>query len=82
MTNELPEMMSVPEAGKKYFGLSRNAAYRAADSGVIPVVRVGRILRVPVAAMERALQTAIDAAGNASAERLVSDKKMLNRVAG
>lgn len=45
--------MSVPEAGAKYFGLGRNASYAAAESGTIPTIRVGRLLRVPIAAMER-----------------------------
>ncbi len=45
--------MSVPEAGKRYFGLSRNGSYNAAAAGTIPVIRVGRLLRVPVAAMDR-----------------------------
>jgi len=50
--------MTVPEAGKKYFGLSRNAAYAAAGRGDIPTVRVGRLLRVPVKALERMLDAA------------------------
>jgi excisionase family DNA binding protein len=45
--------MSVPEAGRHYLGLSRNGSYRAAAAGIIPVVRVGRLLRVPVAAMDK-----------------------------
>jgi hypothetical protein len=48
--------MSVPEAGKKYFDLSRDASYAAAQRGDIPTIRVGRLLRVPVAAMERKLE--------------------------
>jgi hypothetical protein len=50
-----PLTMSVPEAGKKYFGLSRNGSYDAADRGEIPTIKVGRLLRVPVRAMERKL---------------------------
>jgi hypothetical protein len=45
--------ISVPEAGKRYLGLSRNGSYNAARAGIIPVVRVGKLLRVPVAAMDR-----------------------------
>ena len=44
--------MSVPEAGNRYFELSRNAAYAAAKRGDIPTIKVGRLLRVPVRAME------------------------------
>jgi hypothetical protein len=50
--------MTVPEAGKKYFDLSRDASYAAAQRGDIPTIRVGRLLRVPVAAMERKLESA------------------------
>lgn len=50
--------LSVPEAGKRYFDLGRNAAYAAAERGEIPVIRVGRRLRVPVRAMERKLDEA------------------------
>jgi len=50
--------MTVPEAGKKYFGLSRNGSYAAADRGELPVIKIGRLLRVPVRAMERMLEEA------------------------
>jgi len=45
----------VPEAGRRYFDMSRNASYEAARRGQIPTVRIGRLLRVPVRAMERML---------------------------
>ena len=38
---ETPWTMSVPAAGKKYYGLGRNASYRAAAKGDIPTVDVG-----------------------------------------
>ena len=44
---------TLPEAGKRYLGLSRNGSYKAAAAGIIPVVRVGKLLRVPIAAMDR-----------------------------
>lgn len=50
--------LSVPEAGKRYFDLGRNAAYAAAERGEIPVIKVGRRLRVPLRAMERLLEQA------------------------
>jgi excisionase family DNA binding protein len=53
MAHEGCKTMSVPEAGKLYFGLSRNSSYQAVGRGEIPTIRVGRLLRVPVAAMER-----------------------------
>jgi hypothetical protein len=55
---EPPLTVSVPEAGKKYFGLSKNASYDAAARGEIPTVKVGKLLRVPVRAMERILDAA------------------------
>jgi hypothetical protein len=56
MNDEAPLTITVPEAGKKYFDLSRDASYAAAQRGDIPTIRVGRLLRVPVAAMERKLE--------------------------
>ncbi len=52
-TAEKPKTMSVPEAGERYFGLSRNGSYEAARRGDIPTMQVGRLLRVSVAVMER-----------------------------
>jgi hypothetical protein len=57
MPNEEPLTLSVPEAGKRYYGLSRNASYAAAEVGDIPTIRVGKLLRVPVRAMERRLDS-------------------------
>ena len=53
-----PKTLSVPEAGKRYFGLSRNGSYDAAKRGEIPTVRIGRLLRVPVRGMEATLDAA------------------------
>jgi hypothetical protein len=50
--------LSVPEAGKRYFGLSRNASYLAAINGDLPTVRIGKLYRVPIAAVERMLNEA------------------------
>jgi hypothetical protein len=50
--------ISVPEAGREYFGLSRNSSYEAARRGEIPTIKIGRILRVPVVALERKLAEA------------------------
>lgn len=54
--SERPKTMSVPEAGKIYFDLSRNASYAAAGRGEIPTIRVGKLLRVPVRALEQMLE--------------------------
>lgn len=53
--------ISVPEAGKIYFGLSKNGSYLAAQRGDIPTIRIGKLLRVPVVALERMLETAAPA---------------------
>jgi hypothetical protein len=42
--------ISIPEAGKRFYGLSRDGAYAAARRGEIVTIKVGRLLRVPVAA--------------------------------
>ena len=47
--------ISVPEAGRRYFGICRNSAYVAAKRGDIPTIRIGRRLRVPVIALEKML---------------------------
>ena len=47
--------ISVPQAGRRYFGLSRNGSYAAAARGEIPTIEIGRLKRVPVRAMEALL---------------------------
>ena len=56
VTNDAPKTLSVPDAGKRYFDLGRNASYAAAARGDIPTMRVGRKLRVPIVAIERLLE--------------------------
>jgi hypothetical protein len=65
MTKETELTISVPEAGARYYGLSRNGSYAAADRGEIPTVKVGRLLRVPVRAMEHKLDQATGEAPSA-----------------
>jgi excisionase family DNA binding protein len=36
-------------------GISRNSAYAAAKRGEIPTIRLGRLLLVPIAALDRLL---------------------------
>jgi len=61
MTKDTELTISVPEAGRRYFGLSRNGSYDAAKRGEIPVVSVGRLKRVPVRAMEAKLNKIAEA---------------------
>ena len=61
MTNsndESPKTLSVPAAGKQYFGLAKNASYEAAARGELPVIKIGGRLRVPVCQLERMLEGA------------------------
>lgn len=54
----LPEdrpTLTVPEAGRLAFGLSRSASYDAAANGHIPTLRLGRKVVVPTAALRRLL---------------------------
>ncbi|MGA8698618.1 MAG: hypothetical protein WB689_33245 [Xanthobacteraceae bacterium] len=53
---ETAKTVSVPDAGKRYFGLAKNASYAAAARGEIPVIRIGGRLRVPVCQLERMLE--------------------------
>ena len=52
--------MSVPKAGRIYYGLGINGSYAAARRGDIPTIKVGKLLRVPVIAMDRKLQDVAD----------------------
>jgi excisionase family DNA binding protein len=46
--------VSVPEAAR-ILGIGRNAAYEAAARGEIPTIRIGRLRRVPKAALRKML---------------------------
>jgi hypothetical protein len=52
------KLLSVPEAGRRYFGLSRNGSYAAAARGELPCVRIGRKVFVSVPAIERMIAEA------------------------
>ena len=58
MVPESPKTLAVPEAGRIYFGLGRNASYQAAARGELPVIKIGGRLRVPVIALDRMLDDA------------------------
>ena len=50
-----PLWLSVPEAGWRFFGLSRNGAYAAAARGELPVIKIGKRMCCPVIVLERML---------------------------
>jgi hypothetical protein len=60
MNEELEKLLSMPtapvaEVGRLCYGLCRNASYDAARRGDIPTIRIGRLLKVPPAALRRQL---------------------------
>jgi hypothetical protein len=60
MNKELQDLLSeptadVPDVGRICFGLSRNGSYDAAKRGDFPTIKVGRLLKVPTAALSRLL---------------------------
>jgi hypothetical protein len=54
----IAKTLSVPEAGRRYFGFGRAASYAAAARGDLPVIRLGRNLRVSIPALEEMLRNA------------------------
>jgi excisionase family DNA binding protein len=65
MTTETEKTISVPEAGRRYFGLCRGTSYTMAQRGEIPTIRIGRRVRVPV----RTLEAMLDAVGKPVGKR-------------
>jgi hypothetical protein len=60
MNEELRNLLSkptasVPDVGRVCYGLCRNASYDAADRGEIPTIKIGRLLKVPTAALRAKL---------------------------
>lgn len=45
----------VPEAGA-LLGLNKNASYKAAKRGDLPVIRIGKLIRVPKAALHAMIE--------------------------
>jgi len=61
MNDDLRALLSeptagVPDVGRVCFGLSRNGSYDAAKRGDFPTIKVGRLLKVPTAALRRLLK--------------------------
>jgi hypothetical protein len=55
--------LTIPEAGRIYFGLCRNASYIAAHRGELPTVKIGRLYRLPIRALEAQLDSTMPAVG-------------------
>ena len=47
---------SVPEGGRIGLGLGPKASYRAAADGYLPIIRIGRRVRVSVRALEEMIE--------------------------
>jgi len=56
MTTRNRKVISVPGAGKVYLDLGRSASYEAAKRGIIPMIKIGKKLVVPIERMERLLR--------------------------
>jgi Helix-turn-helix domain len=54
--DESTKTLSVPEAGRLYFRIGRNAAYAAAKRGELPAIKIGARLRVPIVALEKMME--------------------------
>lgn len=54
MSEQVKATVTVIEAAKR-LGIGRNQAYEAAHKGQIPVIKIGKRLLVPLAALERML---------------------------
>jgi hypothetical protein len=67
MSEELRKLLSKPTAeikdvGRICFDLCPTASYAAARRGEIPTIKIGRLLKVPTAALRRLLQLDREAA--------------------
>jgi hypothetical protein len=71
---------SVPKAGKYYFGLSANGSYAAARRGEIPTIKVGRLLRVPIRAMEAKLAVSPEIENRSDENSREADPEDLRRL--
>jgi excisionase family DNA binding protein len=63
---DLPPTISVEEAGQ-LLGVSRRSAYRAAENGELPTLRLGRRLLVPTARLLAMLGLPADGANELEA---------------
>ncbi len=61
--DDLPLTMTVPDFGRRVYGLGYYAAYEGAKRGEFPTIKVGRFLRVPVRVALRPLLTDADRDG-------------------
>lgn len=58
--------ITIIEAGELFFGLSKDASYRAARAGDIPTIPVGGVKRVPVMRLAEMLGIRANIGGKAA----------------
>lgn len=76
-SERLPPTISVEEAAI-ILGVSRRSAYRAANAGQIPTVRIGRRLLVPSAKLLKILGLSHEARGGAKPAPATGDTSQSN----
>jgi hypothetical protein len=69
-TQEVHLWVSVPEAGSRLYGVSPQRSYQLAADGLLPTVRFGRRLLVPIRALEALGDAAVDRAREISRDRV------------
>ena len=62
--------ISVPDAGRRQYGVGKAMSYAYVEQGLIPTVRVGRRLLVPVQALEALAAELAERAEAMARERL------------
>jgi hypothetical protein len=71
MPEKFPLTLSIPDAGLALGIRSRSAAYRAADAGSIPTIRLGpKLRRVPMEWLKRRLRAASKRGGAGRPSRI------------
>jgi len=61
--SQLPALIGVQQAACDLLGISRSAGYRAAATGDLPTIRLGRRLYVPTARLCALIGLPLEAAG-------------------
>lgn len=64
---ETTAFITIPDAGRRLFGVSRAQSYALANRGLLPVVRIGRRALVPTAALDRLISEISNGAGEVAA---------------
>jgi excisionase family DNA binding protein len=63
----MPEFLTVPEVARR-LRISRSQAYLLAERGELPVLRVGKLIRIPQSALEAWVRARTRMPGEGGAE--------------